>query len=74
MQYLNTAKAAELLATCGVPATRKTLEKLRTVGGGPAFRKFGRRVLYSEPDLQQWINSRLSKPMSSTAKAVRGGA
>jgi hypothetical protein len=36
----------------------KTLEKMRTIGGGPRFRKFGRRVLYSLQDLEAWADSR----------------
>ena len=30
----------------------KTLAKLRCLGGGPVFRKFGRLVLYGEADLR----------------------
>jgi hypothetical protein len=33
----------------------RTLEKRRVVGGGPAFYKVGRRVLYSLRDLDEWI-------------------
>ena len=29
----------------------RTLEKMRVIGGGPSFRKFGRRVFYTLPDL-----------------------
>ena len=36
----------------------RTLEKMRTLGGGPKFRKFGRRVLYTTADLQTWSDSR----------------
>lgn len=67
MQYLNTVKAAEALQQRGIPATAKTLQKYRAVGGGPAFRKFGVRVLYAESDLQLWIESKLSEPMHSTS-------
>lgn len=28
----------------------RTLEKQRVIGGGPRFRKFGRRVMYAIPD------------------------
>jgi len=37
---------------------RQTLNKLRTVGGGPPFYKLGRRVLYSEADLIAWMDQR----------------
>ncbi|HBZ70139.1 MAG TPA: DNA-binding protein [Deltaproteobacteria bacterium] len=32
----------------------KTLDKLRTVGGGPKFLKLPRRILYDEDDLDEW--------------------
>ncbi|MGS1016176.1 helix-turn-helix transcriptional regulator [Allosphingosinicella humi] len=36
----------------------RTLEKLRVVGGGPKFCKFGRRVTYSLADLEAWAAER----------------
>ena len=36
----------------------RTLEKHRVIGGGPRFRKFGRRVLYATDDLEAWANAR----------------
>ena len=36
----------------------RTLEKLRLVGGGPIYRKFGRRVLYAVADLEAWAGAR----------------
>jgi len=35
----------------------RTLEKLRVIGGGPRFRKFGRRVVYAMVDLELWANA-----------------
>ena len=35
-----------------------TLQNKRVQGGGPAFHKFGGRVLYSRRDLEAWANSR----------------
>jgi predicted DNA-binding transcriptional regulator AlpA len=32
-----------------------SLEKLRITGGGPAFLKIGRRVVYDARDLEQWL-------------------
>ena len=32
-----------------------SLEKLRVTGGGPAFLKIGRRVVYDARDLEQWL-------------------
>jgi Helix-turn-helix domain len=36
----------------------RTLEKHRVIGGGPRFRKFGRRVVYALADLEAWANER----------------
>ncbi len=36
----------------------RTLEKMRVIGGGPRFRKFGRRVMYAVTDLQAWADGR----------------
>jgi hypothetical protein len=36
----------------------RTLEKQRVIGGGPRFRKFGRRVMYSVTDLDTWADQR----------------
>jgi hypothetical protein len=33
----------------------RTLEKHRIAGGGPAYHKIGRLVLYSIRDLDEWI-------------------
>jgi hypothetical protein len=35
-----------------------TLSKLRVFGGGPAFHKFGRRVVYDPKDLDSWAAQR----------------
>ena len=35
----------------------RTLERLRVEGRGPAFLKFGRRVMYSRADLVAWAES-----------------
>lgn len=52
-QFYPTARAAERL---GVSSS--FLCKLRCTGGGPPFIKVGRRVLYSERDLETWAASR----------------
>jgi hypothetical protein len=35
-----------------------TLQNKRVAGTGPAFHKFGGRVLYSRQDLDAWANTR----------------
>lgn len=51
--YLNNREAAAFLRL-----SPRTLEKQRVVGGGPKFKKFGRRVLYDKRDLEEWANKR----------------
>ncbi len=52
-RYLNNDEAAALLRL-----SPRTLEKQRVIGGGPKFRKFGRRVVYAVADLEAWANER----------------
>ena len=49
-RYLRTKEAAEFLSL-----SARTLEKHRTYGTGPAYRKLGGRVVYSVEDLQAWV-------------------
>lgn len=42
----------------------RTLEKLRVIGGGPKFRKLGRRVVYAVADLECWANDRVCSSTS----------
>jgi hypothetical protein len=47
-----------------------SLEKLRVTGGGPAFLKIGRRVVYDAHDLEQW----LAKHKRSSTSVVEPGS
>jgi hypothetical protein len=51
--FLNNEQAARYLNL-----SPRTLEKHRVIGGGPRFRKFGRRVVYAFADLEVWANAR----------------
>lgn len=51
--FLNNQEAAEFLRL-----SPRTLEKQRVQGGGPPYRKFGARVLYSLTDLEAWALDR----------------
>ena len=35
--------------------SKSTLDKLRVFGGGPAYAKLGRRVTYSQQDIDRWV-------------------
>jgi hypothetical protein len=68
-EYLDRAEAVQyLLKRWGRPAsvTQKTLEKYASVGGGPLFHKFGRKVGYTTDDLDQWAQGRACIRTSSS--------
>ena len=48
-RFLRTKEAAEFLSL-----SARTLEKHRTYGTGPAYRKLGGRVVYAIDDLEAW--------------------
>ena len=52
-RYLTNDEAAAFLRL-----SPRTLEKQRVIGGGPRFRKFGRRVMYAIVDLETWADAR----------------
>jgi len=52
-RYLTNDEAADYLRL-----SPRTLEKMRVIGGGPRFRKFGRRVMYAIADLDEWADRR----------------
>lgn len=59
MVYLNCDQAGEHLKL-----SPRTLEKLRTIGGGPRFRKLGRRVVYTLSDIDAWADARACESTS----------
>jgi predicted DNA-binding transcriptional regulator AlpA len=50
-RFLRTPEAARFLGL-----SDRTLEKHRTYGTGPAYRKLGGRVVYAVEDLQAWAD------------------
>ncbi len=65
-RYLRTSEAAHFLSL-----SARTLEKHRTYGTGPAYRKLGGRVVYAVDDLQAWVQR---GAMTSTSDPHRLGA
>jgi excisionase family DNA binding protein len=63
---LNTSEAAAYLGL-----SRGTLEVWRSLGKGPRYRKFGRRVLYELKDLDDYSASRIVETRD-TAEILRG--
>jgi hypothetical protein len=64
-RYLTNDEAASFLRL-----SPRTLEKQRVIGGGPRFRKFGRRVVYAMDDLEDWANARTFEMTSDPDYAV----
>ena len=65
-RYLTNDEAAEYLRL-----SPRTLEKQRVIGGGPKFRKFGRRVMYTVADLDAWADARSYEATSDPEYAER---
>jgi hypothetical protein len=54
----------------GVP--RKSLQNMRVLGRGPAFRKFGSSVRYDIRDIEAWIDSLPRGGAGTPSSAVKG--
>ena len=65
--FLTTVEAARYLNM-----STRTLEKCRSIGGGPRFRKFGRMVRYTAEDLDEWAKSRSFEMTSEYEPAGQG--
>ena len=68
-RYLTNDEAADYLRL-----SPRTLEKQRVIGGGPRFRKFGRRVMYAVTDLDTWADQRSFEATSDPEYAERHSA
>jgi hypothetical protein len=51
-------KAAAALSDLGYPIAKATLASFATHGGGPHYRRFGKRVVYRWSDLVAWAETR----------------
>ena len=69
-RFLRTPEAARFLGL-----SDRTLEKHRTYGTGPAYRKLGGRVVYAVDDLETWAErgavTSTSDPRGSVLPAKR---
>jgi hypothetical protein len=66
---LNRKGSSAFLKSHGYEVAEATLAKLASVGGGPVYRKFGRKVLYWPADLFEWAEARCSAPRRSTSES-----
>lgn len=63
--YLRTAEAGRFLGLSG-----RTLEKHRTYGTGPIYRKIGGRVIYAIADLEAWADRAVQVSTSDQRKGA----
>ena len=68
VRFRSDEASAYLAETHGIPISPRTLDKLRSVGGGPAFQKFNRAVLYHRDALDAWASEKLGQPIRSTSE------
>ncbi|UHD44758.1 helix-turn-helix domain-containing protein [Aureimonas altamirensis] len=69
-RYLRTDEAALFLGL-----SPRTLEKHRTYGTGPLYRKLGGRVVYAVSDLQEWADlGTVSSTSDPNGRTVRPAA
>lgn len=64
-EYFDTDEAAK-----HTRSAKFTLEKWRSVGGGPPFIKMGRRVIYDRKDLDAWLAARKRRSTSDQPLAA----
>jgi hypothetical protein len=55
------------LTELGYKVAPATLAKYAVVGGGPSFEHFGRKPLYTEEALLDWVRSRTRGPRNNTS-------
>ena len=64
-RFLRTPEAARYLGLSG-----RTLEKHRTYGTGPTYRKIGGRVVYAVDDLKAWADRGAKTSTSDPGKGT----
>ena len=67
IMYFTKVQASEYLKKLGISISENTLSKYITVGGGPEYFKFNRKVLYTQETLDKWVSSKLSKMKTSSS-------
>jgi hypothetical protein len=70
-RYRTRREAAKYLTEeRGCPTAWGTLQKLASTGGGPPYRIFGNRAIYTDDNLDAWVEARMSPLRISTSEAV----
>ncbi len=65
-RFLRTPEAGHFLGLSG-----RTLEKHRTYGTGPTYRKIGGRVVYAVRDLEAWADLGLQTSTGESTSQIR---
>jgi hypothetical protein len=74
-KFLDRKAASEyLLNSWGLKRSPNYLAKLAVVGGGPAFRKANRDVIYENTDLDEYAESIIGPRIRSTSEIMQGAA
>jgi hypothetical protein len=65
---MTTREASEYLQKAhGLKVAASSLNKARSLGGGPVFLSFGKAVYYEAAALDAWVAAKLSGPRRSTS-------
>ena len=70
-KFLTPEEASTFLQELGCPRAPSTLAKLRVIGGGPVFQKWGRKPVYTSRRLREFADRQISPEMTSTASRRR---
>ena len=68
VRYRSDEASSYLAAIHGLTVAMRTLDKYRSVGGGPRFQKFNRSALYHRDDLDTWALKKLGDAKASTSE------
>lgn len=71
-EFLTTmAAVAYLRDVVGYPISKSLMEKVRGSGGGPPYRTFGTRIVYTPADLRAWAEGRSRRRTSTSDPGTR---
>lgn len=69
LEFLTRKEAADRLTQRGLRTSASTLQKWATTGGGPPYRRYGILAVYRRDDLDEWADTKMGAPRTSTSAA-----
>jgi hypothetical protein len=69
-KFLTRSEQAAYLSERGLRISKNTLQKLATLGGGPAYHIWGNKALSTPAELDAWAESKLRPPKRSTSESA----